>query len=83
MIRAVFRSVVAIAVAVFAGRQAFFGARDLARYNAMRAMSGDPPLLSPQAKQSPTNSTARQTNPFVFLASIPSDIKRYLKLKSM
>ncbi len=83
MVKAVVRSSIAIGVAIFAGRQAIFGVRDLARYNAMREMSGDPPLLSREAKQAPTNSEARQKNPFVFIASIPSDIARYLKLKSM
>ncbi len=83
MVKAVIRSGIAIGMAIFAGRQAVFGVRDLARYNAMRAMSGDPPLFSKDWDQAPTNAQARQQNPFVFLLSVPSDIKRYLKLKSM
>ncbi len=83
MLKAIVRSSIAIGVAIFAGRQAVFGARDLARYNAMRAMSGDPPLFSRDAEQAPTNSQARVQNPFVFLLSIPSDVSRYFKMKSL
>jgi hypothetical protein len=83
MIRALVRSAIAIAIGVFATRQAILAGRDLARYNAMRAMSGDPPLLASKTKRPETNAQARTTNPFVMLLSIPSDLQRYLKLKSM
>ncbi len=82
MVKAVVRSGIAIAFGIFAARQLVFGGRDLARYNKMRDMSGDPPLG--MAKDKPeTNAQARTSNPFVMLMSIPSDLKRYLKLKSM
>jgi hypothetical protein len=83
MIKAVIRSTIAIAFAVFAARQAIFGVRDLARYNAMRDMSGEPPLGTPSEKNHVTNAEARTKNPLVMLMSIPSDLQRYLKLKSM
>ena len=82
MLRAIIRTGVAIGFAVFAARQIVYGGRDLARYNRMREMSGDPPLSlrthTPQA-----NAEARTTNPFTMLSSLPSDLARYLKLKSM
>ena len=81
MVKAVVRSSIALGFAVFAARQLVFGGRDLARYNKMRDMSGEPPL---GARQKPeTNAKARVTNPFVLLMSVPSDLQRYLKLKSM
>jgi hypothetical protein len=83
MMRTLFRSVVAIAVAIFAARQAVFVGRDLVRYNGMRAMSGDAPLGGQTRRRAPTNAEARTTNPLVMLLSIPSDVVRYLKLKSM
>ena len=83
MIRALVRGGIAIAFAVFAARQLMYGGRDLARYNNMRDMSGDPPLGTPSGENHTTNAKARTTNPFVMLMSIPSDLQRYLKLKSM
>ncbi len=83
MIKTVFKSGIALAFAVFAARQLVYGGRDLARYNKMRDMSGDPPLGAPADRKPETNAQARTTNPFVMLASIPSDVTRYLKLKSM
>jgi hypothetical protein len=83
MIKTIIRSAIAIGVAIFAGRQAIFAGRDLARYNAMRGMSGDPPLGTITNKKAPTNAEARTTNPLVMLMSIPSDLVRYLKMKSM
>ena len=83
MFNAIIRSAIAIAVAIFAGRQLLYGGRDLARYNKMREMSGDAPLLKPVRTNTPTNAEARTRNPFVMLMSIPSDVKRYLALKSM
>jgi hypothetical protein len=84
MIKTLFRSMIALAV-LFAARQAVFGARDLARYNGMREMSGDAPFPAGggEAKKPETNAEARTTNPFTMLLSIPSDVQRYLKLKSM
>ncbi len=82
MVKAVVRSTIAIGFAVFAARQIVFGGRDLARYNKMREMSGDPPLGMSKDKPE-TNAHARTANPFVMLMSIPSDVQRYLKLKSM
>jgi len=83
MIKALVRSGLALAVAVFAARQLVYGGRDLARYNKMRDMSGDPPLGTPSGQKHETNAQARTSNPFVMLMSIPSDLQRYLKLKSM
>ncbi len=82
MVKAVVRSTIAVGFAVFAARQLVFGGRDLARYNKMRDMSGDPPLGTSKHKPE-TNAQARTSNPLVMLMSIPSDLKRYLKLKSM
>jgi hypothetical protein len=82
MIKTLIRAAFAVGFAIFAGRQLVYGGRDLLRYNKMRDMSGDPPLGVPTEKPE-TNATARTTNPFVMLASIPSDLSRYLKLKSM
>ncbi|MDQ6941024.1 MAG: hypothetical protein M3169_00725 [Candidatus Eremiobacteraeota bacterium] len=82
MVKSVVRSGIAIGFAIFAARQLVFGGRDLARYNKMREMSGDPPLGLSKDKPE-TNAQARTSNPFVMLMSIPSDLQRYLKLKSM
>ncbi|HEV2644002.1 MAG TPA: hypothetical protein VGT98_14925 [Candidatus Elarobacter sp.] len=82
MIKAVVRSSIAVGFAVFAARQIVFGGRDLARYNKMREMSGDPPFGMSNYKPE-TNSTARTKNPIVMLMSIPSDVTRYFKMKSM
>ena len=59
-----------------------FGGRDLARYNKMRDMSGDPPLGMSKDKPE-TNAQARTSNPFTMILSIPSDVQRYFNLKSM
>ena len=83
MLNAIIRSAIAIAVAIFAGRQLVYGGRDLARYNKMREMSDDAPLLKPGRSNAATNAEARTKNPFVMLMSVPGDLKRYLKLKSM
>ena len=83
MLRALFKSGIAIAFAIFAARQLMYGGRDLARYNKMREMSDDPPLGTPSGKKPETNAAARVTNPFAMLASVPSDIAHYVKLKSM
>jgi len=82
MVKTVVRTGIAIGFAVFAARQLLFGGRDLARYNKMRDMSGDPPL-GVKTHKPETNAEARTTNPFVMLASLPSDLARYFKLKSM
>ena len=82
MIRTMVRFAVAIGFAIFAARQVMYGGRDLARYNKMRDMSGDPPL-GVRTEKPETNAEARTKNPFVMLMSIPSDLSRYLKLKSM
>jgi hypothetical protein len=82
MVKTIVRSSIAIGFAVFAARQIVFGGRDLARYNKMREMSGDPPLGMSKDKPE-TNAQARTSNPFTMLLSIPSDVQRYFKLKSM
>ena len=82
MIKTLIRGAFAVGFAIFAGRQLVYGGRDLARYNKMREMSGDPPLGVSTHKPE-TNAAARTSNPFVMLMSIPSDLSRYLKLKSM
>jgi hypothetical protein len=76
------RTALAIGFAIFAGRQLVYGGRDLARYNKMREMSGDPPLGVPTHKAE-TNAAARTKNPFAMLASVPSDIAHYVKMKTM
>jgi hypothetical protein len=83
MIRALLRSSIAITVAIFAARQAIFAARDLARYNSMSEMSGDPPLLSQSKKPAATNAGALQTNPLLLITSAYADLSRYLRLRSM
>jgi hypothetical protein len=82
MFRTIVKGAIAIGFAIFAARQLVYGGRDLKRYNEMREMSGDPPLGVPTHKPE-TNAAARTTNPFTMLLSIPSDLQRYLKLKSM
>jgi len=82
MLRALIRSGLAIGFAIFAARQIVYGGRDLARYNRMREMSGDPPL-GVRTQKPETNAEARTTNPFAMISSLPSDLARYLKLKSM
>jgi hypothetical protein len=82
MLRAIIRSALAIGFAIFAARQVVYGGRDLARYNKMREMSGDPPL-GVRTQKPETNAEARTSNPFAMIASLPSDLARYLKLKSM
>ncbi|MFN2460295.1 MAG: hypothetical protein ABR591_06375 [Candidatus Velthaea sp.] len=81
MFKTVVRSGLAIVFAVFA-RQLVYAGRDLVRYNKMRAMSDDPPL-GVATKKPETNATARTTNPFLMLASVPSDIAHYVKMKTM
>jgi hypothetical protein len=83
VIRALFRSGIAIAFAIFAARQLLYGGRDLARYNKMREMSGDPPLGVPKGKKPETNAAARTTNPLVMLAGVPSDLAHYIRMKTM
>ena len=83
MVKAVVRSTIAVGFAVFVARQLVFGGRDLARYNKMREMSGDPPLGTPSGNKPETNAQARTSNPITMLMSIPGDVQRYLKLKSM
>lgn len=82
MLRALIRTGIAVGFAIFAARQLVYGGRDLARYNRMREMSGDPPL-GVRTNKPETNAEARTTNPFAMLASLPSDLARYLKMKSM
>ena len=82
MLRALVRTGIAITVAIFAGRQLVYGGRDLARYNRMREMSDDPPL-GVSTKKPETNAAARTSNPISMLASLPSDLAHYLKMKSM
>jgi len=82
MLRALIRTGIAVGFAIFAARQLVYGGRDLARYNRMREMSGDPPL-GVRTQRPETNAEARTTNPFAMLASLPSDLARYLKMKSM
>jgi hypothetical protein len=82
MLRALIRTGIAVGFAIFAARQLVYGGRDLARYNRMREMSGDPPL-GVRTEKAETNAEARTKNPFTMLASLPSDLIRYLKLKSM
>jgi hypothetical protein len=84
MIKTLFRSAVALAVLLVA-RQAVFGARDLARYNGMREMSGDAPFPGGGdiPKRPETNAEARTTNAFAMLLSVPNDVQRYLKMKAM
>jgi hypothetical protein len=55
---------------------------DAARYLKMRDMSGDPPKRRPHVKTLDETS-AGVGNPLHLIASIPSDISRYLKMKSM
>jgi hypothetical protein len=81
--KALVRTGIAIGFAIFAGRQLMYGGRDLARYNKMREMSGDPPLGVPTHRPEQTNAAARTTNPLAIIASLPSDLSRYLKMRSM
>ena len=83
MFKTIVRTTIALGVALFAARQVVYGGRDLARYNKMREMSDDGPLLKPSGANAPTNAEARTKNPLVMLMSVPSDVARYLKLKSM
>jgi hypothetical protein len=55
---------------------------DAARYLKMRNMSGAPPKRRPHVKTLDETS-AGIGNPFALIASIPSDIARYSKMKSM
>ncbi|HEY4440764.1 MAG TPA: hypothetical protein VGN14_09920 [Candidatus Elarobacter sp.] len=83
MFNALIRTAIAIGVAVFAARQLAYGGRDLARYNKMREMSDEGPLIAPNGRKDATNAEARTRNPLTMLMSIPSDVARYAKLKSM
>ena len=70
-------------LAVFAAEHQFGSmTKDIDRYNKMREMSGDPPL-GIRTQKPETNAEARTSNPFAMIASLPSDLARYLKLKSM
>ena len=82
MFKILLRTGIAIGFMIFAARQLVYGGRDLARYNKMREMSGDPPLGAASHKAE-TNAAARTSNPFAMLASLPSDIAHYVKMKSM
>jgi hypothetical protein len=82
MIRNLVGGSLLLALVAVTGWQLAYGSRDLARYNKMREMSDEPPLGAGEHKHE-TNSAARTTNPFTMLLSLPSDLGRYLKLKSM
>jgi hypothetical protein len=70
-----------VVVAVALGGVLLMGP-DAARYLKMRDMSGDPPKRRPHVKTLDETS-AGIGNPMLLIASIPGDISRYLKMKSM
>jgi hypothetical protein len=61
--------------------------KDLARYNRMRAMSGDPPLFAQLVKngidQLKKYGASQQGQAFGFLGSLQSDAVRYFKMRNM
>ncbi len=91
------RSGLALAAAIWSARQLGSIAKDVKRYNAMRAMSGDSVLGPGQVREAlfPTHTSTKPTNApqygedakapgfLQFLGSIPSDIARYAKISSM
>lgn len=87
MIRALFKGLITVSTLAYAARQFSHLAKDVNRYNAMRAMSGDPPLFRSTVRGTfdprATNASAYQSGPFVFLASLVSDGLRYLRIRSM
>jgi hypothetical protein len=62
----------ALAAGVLIARQAFALVRDLRRYNTMREMSGEEPLMG-----------ANGESPVRFLTSIPADLMRYIRISRM
>lgn len=72
MLRPMIRGGTALAVSVFIARYAFAVLRDLQRYNRMRAMSDDPPLLRMNGD-----------SPVRLLLSVPADLMRYLRISTM
>jgi hypothetical protein len=82
---------IGIFVAIFAAWKIGNLDRDLARYNAMRAMSGEGPLglqefkeaIKPEATPAPGKTTHPIAAAFGLIGSLPSDLSRYLKLRSM
>lgn len=91
MIRTMIKVAAGVFFAVFAARSIGNVAKDLSRYNTMREMSGDGPLGPSQFKDaikpSPTLGAAKGPGPIEavvgLVGSIPSDLSRYLKLRSM
>lgn len=85
MKRNALRGGAAVVAVIFVARLLANAASDLARYNRMRAMSDDPPLGfgTLRVPRRPTNASAHQTGAIAFLASLPSDLMRYLRLSSM
>lgn len=86
MKRNAIRGGMAVVAGMFLVRLFAHAATDLARYNRMRAMSGDPPLgfgRTPNGGRRPTNAAAHHSGPFALLASLPSDLIRYMRLESM
>ncbi len=91
------RSGAALAVGVFLVRQALTVSKDVGRYNAMRKMSGDGPLSAGDVREAllPTHTSTQPSNApdygedakapglLQFIASIPKDIGRYLKMSTM
>lgn len=93
MIRTMIKVGAGIFFAVFAARSIGNVAKDLSRYNTMREMSGDGPLGPSQFKDAikprpaPGPGAAKGPGPlatvFGLVGSLPSDLSRYLKLRSM
>lgn len=97
MTKTLIRGGLAVAVAWWGARQISTIAKDIARYNTMRSMSGDAPLNAGDVREalSSTHTSTKPTNApeygedsktpgFVqFVTSVPKDIARYLKISSM
>jgi hypothetical protein len=95
--RTLIKSGLAVAAAWWGARQLSSMLKDVSRYNAMRAMSGDGPLSPGDVREAllPTHTSTKPTNAphygedakapgFVqFITSVPQDIARYLKISSM
>jgi hypothetical protein len=87
MVRGLILGALAFGGVFLAERQFAEIAKDIKRYDSMRAMSGDPPLLR-QALKSATDmissfGASRQDEAQSLIASFTQDIVRYATIRSM
>ena len=87
MVRGIIVGALAFTAAFFAERQVVALGKDVARYNSMREMSGDPPLwrefTDTASSMLSDFGASRSDGARDVFASLTSDLVRYAKLRSM